>query len=93
VSEGEDGSPGGGQRGRLVGALLIGSIVAGAVIAAFAFGRRPPELPPDLVHRASMGSPVPAACLNCHSRSGPVPPPPTHTGRQDCENCHSLPEG
>jgi hypothetical protein len=76
---------------RWLASLLLVLGVAGVILLLFARRGPPPLLPGDLVHRASMGSPVPATCFNCHATSGPVPRKPTHTGRQDCDSCHQLP--
>lgn len=71
-------------------ALLIAIVVA--ALALFVFlrrsDRRPPSLPGDLVHSAASAGRLPESCLTCHARSGPAPQPPSHTGRQDCANCH-----
>ena len=69
------------------------ALAVGAALAVFLAtrARAPPLLPGDLVHRAALGGQVPRDCLTCHAKSGPVPQRRTHTGRQDCENCHALP--
>lgn len=81
------------SRRRLATAAAVAVVVAAAVLGLFAGrGRKPPRLPADLEHRRARAANRAEPCLDCHARSADVPVPSTHTGRQDCDSCHLLPD-
>lgn len=85
-----DAGPGDASRGRGRAAVAIAAALGLAVLLLFLGDRRPPELSPILEHRAALGAAMPQSCLACHARNAARPPPPGHTGRQDCGSCHHL---
>ena len=86
---GEVAAPGSRRRALVAVGVAVGVAVAITLVLS-GRTRLPPELTPTLEHRAALGGRDAQACLSCHARGGAPRRPASHTGREDCWNCHEL---
>ena len=83
-------APAGSRRRALVAVCVALGVAAAITLMLTGRTRLPPELVPTLEHRAALGGRDAQACLSCHARGSAPRRPSSHTGREDCWNCHEI---